>query len=118
MGNEKKRHVGGKKCLQKGESERGNEKKWRRGTQDIEMRAEKEGSARKVKEGKERCNTHTHTYSILLHYHTQTPSRLHIDADIHTHEVTLLYPSVSVGCESHIQIFILSCLSKPRLVFL
>lgn len=39
--------------------------------------------------------------------HTQTHSRLHVDAGIHTHEVILLLPSVSTGSESHIQIFFL-----------
>lgn len=43
---------------------------------------------------------------------TKTLSKPHIDVDIHTHEVTLLYPSASAGSESHIQIFIF--ISPPR----
>lgn len=73
-GNEKKRHEGGKKCLQKGERERGNEKKEERRT-GCRMRAETEGSARKVKKGKERYNTHTRAHTLhttpLSHTNTQ-----------------------------------------------
>lgn len=46
---------------------------------------------------------------------TKTQSKPHIDVDIHTHEVTLLYPSASAGCESHIQIFILIIPSRFNL---
>lgn len=48
--------------------------------------------------------------------HTQTHSRLHIGVSIHTHEVILLLPSVSAGSESHIQTFLLLCVSQSHVL--
>lgn len=53
-----------------------------------------------------------------MHVCTQTHSRLHIDAGIHTHEEILLLPSISAGSESHIQIFLLSHLSQSHVLVL